>query len=85
MKPKVINLHIDRLVLDGIGQLNSGQLALGLEKELHRLISTKGLHASLRQSASIQQINAKPISLSNSVRGHRLGQRIANSVYRGMK
>jgi len=85
MKPKVINLHIDRLVLDGIGQLNSGQLALGLEKELHRLISTQGLHASLRQSASIQGIKAKPVSLGSRVREHRLGQQIANSVYRGMK
>ena len=85
MNNKTINLRIDKIVLDGIGQLNRGQLALALEKELHRLISSQGLHGSFNQSGSIKQITAKPISLPGQIREKSLGNKIANSVYRGMK
>ena len=32
MKPKTINLHIDKIVLEGVGSVNRNQLALSLEK-----------------------------------------------------
>lgn len=85
MKPRVINLHIDKIVLEGIGQLNRGQLALSLQKELHRLISSQGLDGSLNQSTSINHINPRPISIGSRVREKQLGNQIAQSVYRGMK
>lgn len=85
MKPKTINLHIDKIVLDGVGQLNRGQLDLAIKKELHRLISTQGLHSSFNQSGSVNQITAKPISLTGQIREKSLGNKIANSLYRGMK
>ena len=85
MKPKTINLHIDRIVLDGVGHLNHGQLSLAIERELHRLISMQGLHHSLYQSGVTNQIAAKPIVLNRSVREKNLGNKIAGSVYRGMK
>ena len=85
MKPKAINLHIDRIVLDGVGQLNRAQLALALEKELYRLISSHGLHGSLNQSISIGHVSAKPLLIGNRVKEKQLGHQIAHSVYRGMK
>lgn len=85
MKPATINLHIDRIVLDGVGQLDRGQLSLGIQKELHRLISVQGLHGSLNQSGSIKQIVAGPITLTDSIKERSLGNKIAGSVYRGMK
>lgn len=85
MKPKTINLHIDRIVLDGVGRLNHGQLSVAIERELHRLISMQGLHSSLHQSGSINQITTKPISLTGQIREKSLGNKIANTVYRGMK
>ena len=85
MNNKTINLHIDKIVLDGVGQLNRGQLNLAIEKELHRLISTQGLHRSFNQSGSINQIAAKPIVLPGQIREKSLGNKIANSVYRCMK
>ena len=85
MKPKTINLNIDRIVLDGVGQLNHGQLSIAIERELHRLISVQGLHNSFNQSGSINQIAAKPIALNSPVREKNLGNKIAGSVYRGMK
>ena len=85
MKPKTINLNIDRIVLDGVAHLDHGQLSIAIERELHRLISTQGLHNSLYQSGAIDQISAKPIALNSPVREKNLGHKIANSVYRGMK
>ena len=85
MKPKTINLHIDRIVLNGVRQLDRGQLRLGIQKELHRLISEQGLHSSLNQSGSIKQIIAGPIALTDSIKERSLGNKIAGSVYRGMK
>jgi hypothetical protein len=85
MKPATINLHIDRIVLDGVGQMDPGQLSLVIRKELHRLISDRGLHSSLNQPLSIKQIAAEPISLTESIRERSLGNKIAGSVYCGMK
>jgi hypothetical protein len=85
MKPKIINLHIDRIVMDGVAHLNHGQLSLAIETELHRLISVQGLHNSLYQSGAINKIAANPITLNSPVREKSLGNKIAGSVYRGMK
>jgi hypothetical protein len=85
MKPKTINLHIDKIALEGVGSVNRGQLALSLQNELHRLIDSQGLHGSLNQPTSINHVNAKPISIGSRVREKQLGHQIAHSVYRGMK
>ena len=85
MKAKAINLHIDKIVLDGVGQLDRGQLNTVIQKELHRLIDSQGLHGSLNQTTSINHVNAKPISIGNRVREKQLGHQIAQSVYRGLK
>jgi len=85
MKPGTINLHIDKIVLYGLGQLDAGQLNLAIQKELHRLIADQGLHRSLHQSRSIKRVSAQSISLTGSIRERNLGNKIAGSVYRGMK
>ena len=85
MKPKTINLHIDRLVLNGLGDLNSRQLNIAIQSELCRLITAQGIHRSLHQSGILDQIKAKPISLSGQIKERNLGNKIAHSVYRGMK
>ncbi len=85
MKPKTINLHIDKIVLEGVGSVNRNQLTLSLQKELHRLISSQGLHGSLKQPTSINHIKAEPILIGNRIQEKRLGNQIAQSVYRGLK
>ena len=85
MTSNTIHVHIDKIVFEGIGQLNRSQLALSLQHELHRLISSEGLAGSLNQSTSMNHINAKPISVGNPVREKHLGHQIARSVYRELK
>ena len=85
MKPKTINLRIDKLVLDGFDGMNRRQLSAAVQTELHRLITSQGIHSSLHQSARIEQVNAMPITISGTLRERSLGNKIATSVYRGMK
>lgn len=85
MSNKTINLFIEKITLDGLGQLNRGQLRLAIETELHRLLTDQALFPSLNHSAMINQITTKPIELPNQVRERSLGHKIANSVYRGLR
>jgi hypothetical protein len=84
MTPNTIHVHIDKIVFEGVGELNRGQLALSLQHELHRLISSQGLAGSLNQSSSMNHINAKSISIGKRVQERHLGHQIARSVYRGL-
>ena len=83
MKAKTINLHIEKLVIDGIGDLNRHHVGTAVQNELSRLLGSQHLPDSLMKSASIEAIDTKPIGKVNSER--RLGLQIADSVYRGMK
>ncbi len=85
MNGKNINLHIDRIVLNGVGRLNRDQLNQVIQKELHRLITTQGVHSLMNQSKSIKQVSAQPINLTSQIKERRLGNQIAGAVYRGLK
>lgn len=85
MNTKSINLHINKIVLEGVGHVNPVQLSHSVEKELQRLISTQGIHHSISQSMSIDSISARPISIGASVKEKQLGHKIAQSTYRGLK
>jgi len=85
MKPKSINIYIDKLVLEGVGDLNHSKISSALQLELKRLMASHGLHSSLHKSGIIEQLNAEPLSLSGRLKERILGNKIAGNVYRGMK
>jgi hypothetical protein len=78
-----INLHIERLVLDGL-PLNDAaavaQLRAGLEAELARLIvaAAPGLPPT---GGAVPRLQAAPIHLSPAAKPARLGQQIAQAVH----
>ena len=80
-----INLHIERLVLDGIN-LNHhqrNQLQASVETELALLFAEGSLSPSFMQGAAMPKINVNAIQ----IRGNdptQLGQQIAQSVYGGI-
>ncbi len=80
-----INLHINRLVLDGIDLTSHEQqmLQASVTAELSRLLSSGGLAPHLAQGIALDRLNTNGIYLA----GHnptQLGQRIAHSVYKGI-
>ncbi len=82
MSSKTVNVQIEKLVIDGLGDINHHRVGAVIQKELVRLLGSQNLSGSLTQSAFIKAIDAKPIVKASNER--RLGLRIANSVYRGI-
>ena len=82
-----VNLHIERLILDGV-EVQPGQqhlLAAAVETELGRLLSTGGLSSELSGGGAITSVKTNGIELSRGLNSSGLGQRIAQSVYSGLK
>jgi hypothetical protein len=81
-----INLHIERLVLDGVA-LSRGQESLlraAVEAELTRLLSTHGVAQGLMSGGALPRLRAGEIQLSGESSAPQLGQQIARAVYGGL-
>lgn len=81
-----IELHIDRLVLEGLPLENrhGPQLREAIERELSQLLSTHGLAPNLQREQSIRRLQTPAIQLSHSPQPQSLGQQIAQSIYSGI-
>ncbi|MET0357338.1 MAG: hypothetical protein ABW044_11195 [Cellvibrio sp.] len=81
-----INLHIERLVLDGLAITpNQRQLLqASVEAELTRLLSEGGLHSQLNEGLSVPRLNAPQINIHSGMSSANLGQQIAASVYQNI-
>lgn len=80
-----INLHIERLVLDGVN-IAPGQrhlLQASVEMELTRLLTDGGLASSLAQGVALPRLSAGAMQLTGS-NPAQLGRQIAQSVYGGI-
>lgn len=81
-----INLHIERLILEGVviapGQ--RGLLQAALEAELTRLLSAGGLSPDLTGSGALLRVPANAIQLNKGVEPADLGRQIAGSIYGGI-
>lgn len=79
-----INLHIERLVLDGVDVPGHRQAALqaALVSELGRLLAADGLQATNRQLARVQAGNVDWGGVSDPVE---MGTRLAGVVRGGLQ
>jgi hypothetical protein len=85
-----INLHIERLILDGVN-IRPGQrhlLQASVEAELGRLLSKGGISPGLANGGTMPAISAKGFQLGggkeSSNNAMKLGRQIAHSVYGGI-
>ena len=81
-----INLHIERLILDGV-DIAPGQRHLlqgAVEAELTRLLTTGGLSPDLVGGVAVPRISAGNMQLRAGNNATQLGQQIAQSVYGGI-
>ena len=81
-----INLHIERLVLDGISLAPNQRhlLQASIEAELTRLLTQDGLDSGLHQGVGVPKISAANLQLNAGTNPTQLGQQIAASVYSGI-
>ncbi len=85
-----INLHIDRLILDGVNIRPDQRhlLKASMEAELGRLLSKGGVLPELASGGALPAISAQGFQTStskgSSSNAVQLGQQIARSVYGGI-
>jgi len=80
-----INVHIERLILDGVPESHAQGLIIGaaVETELARLLATGGLDSSLQSSGAWPSVPVSAVQLAAS-KPAQLGQQIAQAVYGGI-
>ena len=81
-----VNLHIDRLVLEGLSLSQAREVGAALERELVRLISEQGLPPAWGSSGApgpvaISRLDAVPLDASPNLRPEALGAGIARRVH----
>lgn len=81
-----INLHIERLVLDGlpIGRHQVSFLQAAVEAELTRLLTENGLSSHLQNGGAVPSLNANSIQLTSGNGPAQMGTQIAQSIYSGV-
>jgi len=81
-----INLHIDRLVLDGLPiEHQDGPLVkAAVEAELSRLLTANGLANGLLSGGAMPSVSAPGIQMSSDRNPGRLGQQIGLAIYGGV-
>jgi hypothetical protein len=81
-----INLHIERLVLDGVNIAPDQRhlLQASVETELTRLLTAGGLSPSLAQGTALPRMSTSGIQLTGGNDPTQLGQQIAQSMYGGI-
>ena len=92
MKPSLgcermnINLHIERLILDGLSLERSQgpRVQATVEAELARLLMANGLGDQFQSGGAVPSVHAAGIQLENGSSSIEVGQQIAQSVYSGI-
>lgn len=81
-----INLHIDRLVLDGlpIDHHQGPLIKAAVEVELSRLLTANGLANSLLAGGAVPSAPAPGIQLAKDSNPARLGRQIGRAIYGGI-
>jgi hypothetical protein len=81
-----INLHIDRLVLDGlpIEHRDGARVKAAVETELSRLLTANGLANSLVSGGATPSVPAPGIQMSSDGNPARLGRKIGRAIYGGI-
>jgi len=81
-----IDLHIERLILDGLSiePKYRAQLQAAVESELTRLLRAGGLKAELSSSGALQSVGASQIQLTGWRTAPVLGKQIAQAVHGGI-
>lgn len=81
-----VNLHIERLILDGV-EIGPGQRYLlhsSVQTELTRLLSAGGLAAQLTSGGALPKVASPAIQLNSGHGPAELGRQIAGAVYGGI-
>ena len=79
-----IELHIERVILDGVPMDQPRVLRRALERELSNRLKEGGLSPEFRQSAAVPYVGGETIEIRQGQPATRLSTQVARAVYRGI-
>lgn len=81
-----INLHIERLVLDGISVSDGGgpHVQAAIETELARLLAVGGVSAAFHTGQAVPSVRGGDLHLTAGGSHAELGRHIAGALYGGI-
>lgn len=80
-----INLHIERLVLDGLPEMGRpAHVQAAVQAELARLLTAGGLKSDLLAGGATPSIGAPAIQLTHDTNANQFGAALAGAVYSGI-
>ena len=81
-----VNLHIERLILDGlpVSPLQGAAVRSALERELARLVAQIGLPGQWGSGGTVPHLPAQQFNLAPDERPDSIGRHIARSLHRGI-
>lgn len=82
-----INIHIERLLLDGFDATPRQQAALksAFETQLSSLLAQDGIGIQFHKEGAIKTIHTEPMGNVQNSASTRFGERIARSVHGGLR
>ena len=81
-----INLHIEQLVLDGVGVKphQKNEIKVAVEAELRRHLINQGNDSTIQSNNNRRLVKGDSISIENNHKPASLGQQIGKAVHRGI-
>ena len=81
-----INLHIERLVLDGIAvdPHKIADLKASVEAELSQLLISQGIGSAMQSNYNCKSVRGVSFSMENISASLELGHQIGSAVYKGV-
>jgi hypothetical protein len=78
-----INVHIERLILDGlpVEACDSALVRAAVEAKLVRLLSERGIPSDLQTGVNKARILAPPLRLNSSTHAKEVGTQIGAGIY----
>ncbi len=80
-----VRLHIEELVLDGLGPVDGTAVGRVIEQELGRLLAEQGIPAGIAGARIASELDGGTMPLRPGTAQRTIGHQVAQAVYGGMR
>jgi hypothetical protein len=84
VRPAGLELHIEELVVEGLGDVDGRRLAAVVRQELVRLVSERGVPPSWLAGGSLDRLDAGDLTLRSGMPVEVMAGKIARAVHGGL-